>query len=58
MWNPCYHSVRNLPSSRTVSKLKIKIRENISLPAVLYEYETWPLILRQKHRVCMKTKEC
>jgi len=39
--NACYHSVRNLLSSRFLSKnLKIKIYRTIILPVVLYGCET------------------
>jgi hypothetical protein len=35
-----------------VSKnLKIRIYKTIMLPVVLYECETWYLILREKHRL-------
>ena len=45
--NACYHSVRNVLSSRLLSKnLKIKIYRTIILPVVLYGCETWSLILR------------
>jgi len=45
--NACYHSVRNLLSSRFLSKnLKIKIYRTIILPVVLYGCETWSLTLR------------
>jgi hypothetical protein len=29
---------------------KIKIYENVILPLVLYEYETWSVTLREEHR--------
>ena len=45
--NACYHSVKNLLSSRLLSKnLKIKIYRTIILPVVLYGCETWSLTLR------------
>jgi hypothetical protein len=48
----CYYSVQNLLSSCLISKnLKIKIYETVILPVVLYECETWPLTLREKHRL-------
>ena len=48
----CYHSVQKLLSSSLQSKnLKIKIYRTIILPVVLYGCETWPLTLREEHRV-------
>jgi hypothetical protein len=45
--NARYYSVQNLLSSRLLSKnLKIRIYKTIILPVVLYECETWSLILR------------
>jgi len=39
--NACYHSVQNLLSSSSLSKnTEIKIHRSISLPVVLYGYET------------------
>jgi hypothetical protein len=32
-------------------KTKIKIHQTIILPAVLYGYETWSLILKKEHRL-------
>jgi hypothetical protein len=50
--NACYHSVRNLLSSRLLSKnLKIKIYRTIILPIVLYRCETWSLTLREERRL-------
>jgi hypothetical protein len=50
--NACYLSVQNLLSSRLLSKnLKIKIYKTIILPVVLYECETWSLILREERRL-------
>jgi hypothetical protein len=38
--------------SRLLSKnIKISIYKNIILPVVLYGCETWPLTLREKHRL-------
>jgi len=49
--NACYHSVRNLLSSRLLSKnLMIKIYRTIFLLVVLYGCETWSLTLRQERR--------
>ena len=48
----CYHSLQNLFSSRLLSKnLKIMIYRTIILPIVLYGCETWPLTLREEHRL-------
>jgi hypothetical protein len=48
----CYYSVKNLLSSRLISKnLKIKIYKTVILLVVLYGCETWSLILREKHRL-------
>jgi hypothetical protein len=48
--NACYHSVKNLLSSRLLSKnIKIRIYKTIILPVVLYGCETWPLTLREEH---------
>ena len=50
--NACYHSVQNLLSSSLLSKnLKIKIYRIIILPVALYGCETWPLTLREEHRL-------
>ena len=50
--NACCHSVWNLLSSSFLSKsIKIKICRTIILPVVLYEYETWPLTLREAEGV-------
>ena len=44
--------MQNLLSSSLLSKnLKIKIYRTIILPVVLYGCETWPLILREEHRL-------
>jgi hypothetical protein len=46
----CYHSVRNLPSPRLLSKNgKIKIHKTIILPVILYWCETWTLTLSNKN---------
>jgi hypothetical protein len=58
----CSHSVvsqhfiepeRSLPSSQELSSQKVNIRlyEIINLPVILYGCETWPLILREEHRL-------
>jgi hypothetical protein len=50
--NACYHSVQNLLSSRLLSKnVKIRICWTIILPLVLYGCKTWPLTLREEHRL-------
>jgi hypothetical protein len=50
--NACYHSVKNLLSSRLLSKnLKIRIYKTIILPVVLYGCETWSPTLREQHRL-------
>ena len=47
--NAYYHSVQNLLSSSLLTKkINIKIYRNITLPVVLYECETWLLILRDE----------
>jgi hypothetical protein len=48
--NACYRSAQNLLSSRLSPKsLKIRIYKTLNLPVVLYECETWFLILREEH---------
>jgi hypothetical protein len=50
--NACYRSVQNILSSRLVPKnAKIRMYETIILPMVLYGCETWPLTLREEHRL-------
>jgi hypothetical protein len=50
--NASYHLVQNILSSRLLSKIvKIRIHKIIILPVVLYECETWLLMLREKHRL-------
>ena len=47
--NACCHSVQNLLSSSLLSRnVKIKIYRAVILPVVLFEYETWSLILREE----------
>jgi hypothetical protein len=47
----CYLAVQNLLSSSLLSKnFKIKIYRTIILSFVLYECETWSLILRKERR--------
>ena len=50
--NACYHSVKNLLSSRLLSKnLKIRIYRTIMLPVVLYGCETWSLTLGEERKL-------
>jgi len=50
--NACYHSVQNLlPSSMLSKNIKINIHRIIVLPLVFYGCETWPLTLRDDHRL-------
>jgi hypothetical protein len=50
--NACYHSVRNLLSSRLLSKrIQIRIYKNTIFPVVLYGCETWSLTLREEYRL-------
>jgi hypothetical protein len=46
-----YHSVKNLSSSRLLSKnIKIRIYKTIIiLPLVLYECQIWSVTLREEH---------
>jgi hypothetical protein len=50
--NACYYSVKNLFSSRLISKnQKIKIYKTLILPVVLYGCKTWSLTLGEEHRL-------
>jgi sorting nexin-29 len=50
--NACYYSVQNLLSSCLISKnLKIEIYKSVIFPVVLYGCETWPLTLREEHKL-------
>jgi hypothetical protein len=50
--NACYHAVKNLLSSRLLSRnVKIKIYKTIILPVVLYGSENWSLTLREGYRL-------
>jgi hypothetical protein len=50
--NAWYHLVQYLLSSPLASKNVIfKIHKTIILPVVLYRCETWPLTLREEHRL-------
>jgi hypothetical protein len=51
-WNARYHSVKNLLSSRLLSKnTKIRVYRTEVLPVVLYGCETWSLTLREEQRL-------
>jgi len=50
--NACYHSVQNLLSSSLLfQNTKVNIYRTIILSVVLYGRETWPLTLREEHRL-------
>jgi hypothetical protein len=50
--NACHHSVHSLLSSCLLSRnVKVKIYKTIILPVVLYGCDTWPLTLREEHRL-------
>jgi hypothetical protein len=50
--NACYHSAQNFLSSRLLSKnVKVRIYKTIILPVVLYGSGTWPLTVRQEHKL-------
>jgi hypothetical protein len=50
--NSCYHSVQSLLSSCLLYRnIKVKIYKTIILPAALCGCETWPLTLREEHRL-------
>ena len=50
--NACYHSVKNLLSSSSLTKnLKSKICRTIILPVVLYGCESWSLTFREERRL-------
>jgi hypothetical protein len=47
----CHHLVHNLPYSHLLLKnIQIRIYKTITLPVVLFRYETWSLALREEHR--------
>ena len=51
-WDACYHSVRNLLSSRLLPEnKKIKIYRSLILPVVLYGCDTWSLTLKEESRL-------
>jgi hypothetical protein len=50
--NACYNSVQHLLSSSLLSKnIKSKIYRAIILPVILYECETWSIILKDERRL-------
>jgi hypothetical protein len=50
--NSCYCIVQNFLSSLLLSNnVKNKVHKTINLPVVLYGCETWPLMLREEHRL-------
>jgi hypothetical protein len=50
--NASYHWVQNLLSSRLLSKnVKVRIYKTIILPVVLDGCETWPLTVREEHKL-------
>jgi hypothetical protein len=49
--NACYHSVYNLSSRLLCKNVKIRTYKTIILPVVLYGCETWPLTLKDEHRL-------
>jgi hypothetical protein len=50
--NACSYSVKNLLSSRLVSKnLNIKMYRTVILPVVLYGCKTWSLTLGEEHKL-------
>jgi hypothetical protein len=50
--NACYNSAQNLLSALVLLKnINIRIHKSIILPMGLYVCETWPLILREEHRL-------
>jgi len=48
--NACYHSVKNILSSRLLPK-NLKIYRIIILPVVLYGCETWSLTLQEERKL-------
>jgi hypothetical protein len=49
--NACYHSVQNLCLLVCCLKTYKLYIQNCNLPVVLYGCETWPLTLREEHRL-------
>jgi hypothetical protein len=57
--NACWRSVLNLMPSRLPWKnIKIWIYKTIILPVVLYECDTWSLLIREEHRQWCLRKGC
>ena len=46
-----YHMIRYIIFCFLSKNIKIKIFRSIILPVVLYECETWSLIVREEHRL-------
>ena len=54
MGNACYYSLEKILSSHLLSKkLKVNTYKTIILAIVLYDCETWSIILREEHRLRM-----
>ena len=52
MGNACYYSLEKILSSHLLSKkLKVNTYKIITLPVVLYGWETWSLTLREEHKL-------
>ena len=52
MGNTCYYLLEKILLSHLLPmELKVNTHKTIILPVVLYGYETWFLILREKHRL-------
>jgi hypothetical protein len=50
--NACYHLVQNLLSSHVLFRdIRVKMYKTIILPVVLYGCKTWPVTLREEHRL-------
>jgi hypothetical protein len=50
--NACYHSIRDLLSSRLLSRnVKVRIYKTIILPVVLYGCKTCSLTVREEHKL-------
>jgi len=52
--NACYNTVQNLLSCRNLFKnlkIRIYIKKTVTLPVILYEYETWSFTPRVEHRL-------
>ena len=52
MGTACHYSLEKISSSRLLfKKLKINTYKTIILPVVLHGCDTWPLALREEHRL-------